>query len=62
MTGPAYGLAAVMTAPVNLNHPGYFIHWGVIQLSLANLLLIAAMVVLFAAAVFLPFPKGRGRR
>lgn len=62
MTGPTSGLAAVVAAPVNLNHPGHYIHWGVIQLSLANLLVIAAMVVVFAAAVFLPFPKGRGRR
>jgi len=34
-------------------------HWGVIQLSVANLVVIAAMVVVFVAALLLPFPKGR---
>jgi hypothetical protein len=47
--------------PVNLNHPGHYLHWGVIQISVANLVVIAAMVVVFAAAVLVPFPKGRGR-
>ena len=45
--------------PVNLNHPGHYLHWGVIQISLANFVVIVAMVVVFAAAVLLPFPKGR---
>ncbi len=45
--------------PVNLNHPGHYVHWGVIQLSVANLVVIAAMVVVFVAALLLPFPKGR---
>jgi len=44
--------------PVNLNHPGHYVHWGVIQLSVANLVVIAAMVVVFVAALLLPFPKG----
>ncbi len=45
--------------PVNLNHPGHYLHWGVIQISVANLVVIAAMVVVFVAALLLPFPKGR---
>ena len=44
---------------VNLNHPGRYVHWGVIQVSVANLVVIAVMVALFVAAILLPFP---GRR
>ena len=53
---------AVLAAPVNLNHPGHYVHWGVIQISVANLVVIGLMVLLFVAALFLPFPKGRGKR
>ncbi len=42
-----------------MNQPGYYIHWGVIQISLANLVVIALMLAVFALALFLPFP---GRR
>jgi hypothetical protein len=54
--------AAVLAAPVNLNHPGHYVHWGVIQISVANLVVIGLMVGLFVAALLLPFPKGRGKR
>jgi hypothetical protein len=54
--------AAVLAAPVNLNHPGHYVHWGVIQISVANLVVIALMVLVFVAALFLPFPKGRDKR
>ena len=36
-----------------------FVHWGVIQISLANLLVILAMVVLFIAAVAIQLPDTR---
>jgi hypothetical protein len=48
-------------APVNLDHPGHYLHWGVVQISVANLVVIAVMVVVFALAVLLPFPRGRRR-
>jgi hypothetical protein len=47
---------------LGLNGPGRYLHWGVIQISVANLVVIAIMLLLFAAALFLPFPRGRGRR
>jgi hypothetical protein len=50
-----------MTAPVNLNHPGHYVHWGVVQLSVANLVVIAIMLAIFVLAILLPFPKGRRR-
>lgn len=37
---------------------GTYIHWGVISISLTNLLIIAAMVLVFVLAVLLPFPRG----
>ena len=48
-----------ISAPVDLNHPGHYLHWGVIQISVANLVIVALMIVLFVAAVLLPFPKDR---
>lgn len=41
---------------VGLNGTGYYIHWGFIQLSLANLVVIALMVVVFALALAVRFP------
>ena len=46
---------------VNLNHPGHYLHWGVVQLSVANAVVIALMVVTFVAALFVKFP-GRKER
>ena len=51
-----------LAAPVDLNHTGHYVHWGVVQISVANLVVIGLMVLVFLAAVLLPFPKGRGRR
>ncbi len=50
---------AISSPPVNLNHPGHYLHWGVIQVSVANLIVVIVMIVVFAAAVLLPFPKGK---
>jgi len=53
--------SAVLAAPVNLNHPGHFVNWGVIQISVANLVVIGLMIIIFIAAILLPFPKPKGR-
>jgi hypothetical protein len=53
---------AVLAATVDLNEKPYFIHWGVIQISAANLIVIGLMVVVFALAVLLPFPKPTPKR
>ena len=39
----------------------YFLHWGVVQISLANLIVIALMIVIFVLALIIPFPHGRDR-
>lgn len=47
---------------VGLNHPGHYVHWGVIQISVANLVVIAVMIAIFVAALLLPFPGRRRHR
>ena len=44
---------------INLDQPGTYVHWSVFTVSVANLVLIAVMVVIFGLALLLPFPKGR---
>ena len=36
--------------------PGNYIHWGVIQISVANAAIIGVMVLLFILALVVPFP------
>jgi hypothetical protein len=50
---------APLAAAVNLNKKPYYIHWGVVQISLANAIVIGLMALVFVAAILLPFPKGR---
>jgi hypothetical protein len=40
---------------------GSYVHWGVIQISVANLIVIGAMLLIFIAALLVPFP-GSGNR
>jgi len=44
---------------IDLNSPGSYVNWSIFTVSVANLVLIAVMVVIFGAALLLPFP---GRR
>ncbi len=53
-------MTSLFAAAVNLNKRPYYIHWGVIQLSAANAVVILLMLVVFAVAVLAPFPKDRG--
>jgi hypothetical protein len=50
---------SIASAPINLDHPGTYLHWSIFTVSVANLCLIAVMVVIFGLALILPFPKGR---
>jgi hypothetical protein len=52
----------MMGAVFNLNHPAHTVHWHFVQLSVANLVVIAAMLVVFALAIVLPFPGAARRR
>lgn len=46
---------------VDLGHSGRYIHWGVIQISAANLVVIALMILVFVLALTVRFPKGHGK-
>jgi hypothetical protein len=54
-------LSAPFIRAINLNHRGHYVHWGVIQISVANLIVIGVMIAIFGAAILLPFP-GRRRK
>jgi len=45
---------------INMNQPASFVHWSIFDVTVANLVLIAVMVVIFGAALLLPFPRGDG--
>ena len=44
---------------VDMNSPGGFVHWNIFTVSIANLVLILVMVVIFGVALLVPFPLGR---
>ncbi len=48
-------------ALINLDHPDRFLGWGPIQISVANLVVIGLILLLFLLAILLPFPGGKGR-
>jgi hypothetical protein len=51
--------ATVRSLASSMNQPGSYLHWSVFTVSVANLVLIAVMVVIFGAALLLPFPEGK---
>jgi hypothetical protein len=55
-------LGGVPKSIVNLDKPGHFVHWHFIQISVANLIVIGSMVVVFLLALALPFPSHRTKR
>ena len=50
----------VLRSLVNLNGPGHYLHWGFIQISVANFVVIVLMVIVFVLAILLPFPRRKG--
>jgi hypothetical protein len=51
----------VLGAVFNLNHPAHTVDWHFIHLSVANVVVIGLMLIVFAVAILLPFP-GAARR
>jgi hypothetical protein len=52
-------LAGTGSGVINLDQPGTYLHWSIFTVSVANLVLIAVMVIIFAVALLLPFPQAR---
>ena len=48
-----------MAAVFNLNHHASYAHWHFFQMSVSNIVVILLMVVVFVAAILLPFPSHR---
>lgn len=59
MTSPG---ATVLAAVFNLNHPAHTVDWNFIHLSVANVVVIVLMFVVFLLALLLPFPGATRRR
>lgn len=57
--GLSPGPATMTTATGLLGGHAYFLHWGIIQITLANLIIIVLMLVVFALALVLRFPHSR---
>ena len=54
--------AAAIGALVNLSHPARYVHWHFFQMSVANVVVIVLMIVVFWLAILIPFRRpGAGR-
>jgi hypothetical protein len=51
-----------MAAIVKLNHPAHTVHWDFFQMSVANIVVIVTVLIVFVAAIVLPFPGALRRR
>jgi hypothetical protein len=49
-----------MAAIFNLNHAAHVVHWHFFQMSVANIVVIVLMLIVFVAAIMLPFPGRSG--
>ena len=54
-------IATLLATLINIGGSGRYVHWGFIQISVANLVVILLMIVVFILAIVLPFPRHRGR-
>jgi hypothetical protein len=48
-----------MAALPGISAAGHYLHWGVVQISLTNFLIIVGMIVVFVLALLIPFPGSR---
>ena len=61
MPSIALVLGTLFASLINLNKPGNYIHWGFIQMSYGNVLVIILMVIVFLLAIFIPFKSHKSK-
>jgi hypothetical protein len=54
-------LVTLVASLVNLSSPSHYVHWWIVQISVANLLVIVLMVLVFLAAILIPFKGHRSK-
>ena len=54
-------IAGLFGSIVNLGGNGRYLHWHFIYISVANLIVICLMLVVFVLAILLPFPGHRSK-
>jgi hypothetical protein len=47
----------VFAALFDLNDPAHYVHWHFFQMSVPNVVVIVLMILVFVAAILVPFPK-----
>ena len=52
----------LLGAVFNLSHPAHTVDWEFIHLSVANVVVIGLMIMVFILALLLPFPGAARRR
>ncbi len=57
---PGAAITRLLGSLIDLNGPGKYVHWGFIQISVANLVLIGLMVIVFVGAILIPFRRHGG--
>jgi hypothetical protein len=55
-------IAALLGAVVDLNGRPRYLHSGWFLISVANLIVILAMIAVFVLAIAIPFPRDKGKR
>jgi hypothetical protein len=53
---------SILGAVIGLNGRPHYLHSGWFLISVANLVVIVAMILVFALAIALPFPRDRKRQ
>jgi hypothetical protein len=54
-------IAGVLGSIINLGGNGHYLHWHFINISVANLIVIGLMLLVFVLAILLPFPGHRSK-
>jgi hypothetical protein len=47
----------LLAALFDLSNPAHYVHWHFFQMSVPNVIAILLMILVFAVAILVPFPK-----